>query len=80
MSEEVKEEGMNLEKLKVLLKEEGLDMAEDALAKAYKCCSQWAIEECPKHSNGVIKMLPGILLALDPVIQDFIDKIDGEVG
>ena len=69
--------------LKVLvdrLKENGLDLAEDAAKEIVEVVIQFIIDSAQGSDNKVDDILVGLLLSAKPWVMEQIDKIDNEIG
>lgn len=82
MSEEVKAEvkAYDLKVLGAKLKEQGLDLAEDASILVMNATVDWLIESAQASSNKIDDIVAPLLLAVKPYVQEQLDKIDGEKG
>ena len=61
-----------------ILKEEGLDVAEDAAVMAVKAAMKIIALLVPKVSNGLGALILPMLTYVEPLILEQIDKIDGK--
>jgi hypothetical protein len=66
--------------LSELLKEKGLDIAEDAAKLVVEAVLELAEKAAKDSSNKFDDVLLAVLPLLKPVIMDYIDKIDKKVG
>lgn len=66
--------------LSELLKEKGLDIAEDAAKAIVEAVFQLAEEAVKKSSNKYDDMLLAALPLVKPVVLEYVDKIDKKVG
>ena len=71
---------MDFKKLVEILKEHGLDIAEDAAEVLAKSVLSWLKEEVVASPNKYDDLLLAVLPVLEPMIFKAIDKIDGEEG
>ena len=71
---------MDKTKLKEILKEEGLDLAEDTVALAVKAVFNALPKIAKETENTVDDALVGIIEVLKPTVYAWVDKIDGEEG
>ncbi len=69
---------MKKEEIVGILKEEGLDIAEDMAEVAVKAAFRVIAILIPKISNGLGAVIVPLLTYAEPLILDIIDKIDGE--
>lgn len=61
-----------------ILKGEGLDVAEEAAVMAVKAALKIIALLIPKVSNGLGAVIVPLLLYVEPLILEQIDKIDGK--
>lgn len=69
--------------LKVLaekMKQEGLEVAEDAAGKMVKCVMIWLKDSAVKSENPFDDMIAPFLIPIEKYIMNEIDKIDGKKG
>jgi hypothetical protein len=79
MSEEVEEKkAYDLKKLVDKLKEDGLDVAEDAAKLVLEKTLEWVKESADESDSIVDDILVKFIPTLKDYIMDEIDKIDGE--
>jgi len=71
---------MDKAKLKEILKEEGLDLAEETVSLAVKAVFNALPKIAKETENTIDDALVGIIEVLKPTVNAWIDKIDGEVG
>lgn len=69
-----------LNKLGDKLKAQGLPIVEDGAEKVFKCVTEFLKEECMAHPNGLFKMAVPVIEVIEPLVQNQIDKIDGQAG
>ena len=62
------------------LKEEGIELAEDAAGKAYKALRAWFVESAALSENKFDDLVVPFISQVDNVVLPQIDKIDGKVG
>lgn len=62
------------------LKDQGLDVAEDAAKMAVGCILDWLAESAMKSDNKLDDIISPLLPIVKPHIMDMVDKIDGEEG
>ena len=62
------------------LKEEGLELAEDAAGKVYHGVKKWLKDSAALSANKFDDLVVPFLDELDDIVEPQIDKIDGEVG
>lgn len=63
-----------------LLKDKGLDVAEDAAVVLLESVFDWVQASAIKSENKVDDIVAGLLPAIKPYVLEQIDKIDGKVG
>lgn len=61
------------------LKKQGLPMLEDGAEKAYAAFSKW-IKDSATLAGGMYLVIPPIMVAVDGVAKEQLDKIDGQPG
>jgi hypothetical protein len=70
----------DLKELVAKLKGKGLNIAEDAAGEVYACLKEWLSESAVKSENKYDDLILAILPMLDELVEEQIDKIDGEEG
>lgn len=73
-------EAYDLKMLGDKLKENGLELAEDAAGIVYKCVKEWVKDSAVKSSTPYDNVAIIVMDQLDAVVLPQIDKIDGEEG
>jgi len=71
---------METKSLGDLLKEKGLDVAEDAAKLVVEAVFEFAEEAVKKTENKYDDVALAILPVVKPIVLDLVDKIDGEEG
>lgn len=72
--------GYDIKKLVLKLKENGLDVAEEAAKDIVVSTLDWVVEEAAASPNKIDDIIAGLIPMIKPVILEQIDKIDGHVG
>lgn len=62
------------------LKAKGAPLAEDAIQAAADTILDWVAAGCALHENAFVKMGGPVVLAVKPLVNEQLDKIDGVVG
>ncbi|HEY9705663.1 MAG TPA: hypothetical protein V6C58_24705 [Allocoleopsis sp.] len=63
------------------LKAAGLPMAEDLAKKGLEVFLNWTVKSAAIHDNALVKTIVPIAVAsIKPVLEEQVDKIDGQVG
>lgn len=63
------------------LKAQGLPIAEDAAKKLVETVVKWVNDSAAMHENVLVKtIVPVAVQALKPILDEQVDKIDGQVG
>jgi len=62
------------------LKDEGLELAEDAAAKVVKCTLAWLKESAALSPNKMDDLVAPLLTPLEAYVLEQVDKIDGQPG
>ncbi len=62
------------------MKNEGLDIAEDAAGKVFMSVMSWMKESAVASENKIDDMIVGLMPPVEAYVMEQIDKIDGEVG
>lgn len=63
-----------------LLKEQGLDLAEDVAKKLAEALFVYVEKKAIESENKYDDLLLAVLPKVKPLVLDLLDKIDGEVG
>ena len=71
---------MEEKSLSELLKEKGLDVAEDAAKLVVEAVFEFAEEAVLKTENKYDDVLVALLPVAKPLVLELVDKIDGKVG
>ena len=74
------EKAYDLSVLVERLKENGMDLAEDAAKEVVDVLLQFLIDSAKVSPNSIDDLLTPMLGAARPWIMDQLDKIDGDVG
>lgn len=75
------EKAFDKDALVAALKAEGLPEVEDLAEKCYRAMSKWLKASADLHENAFVRSgLHGLVGALDPIMLEKIDKIDGIDG
>jgi hypothetical protein len=76
----IKEMIMDFSKLAEKLKEQGLDLAEDAAVLVVEAVFSWAEEQVSLSENKYDDLLLVVLPIVKPMLLAEVDKIDGKEG
>lgn len=71
---------MDFKRLVDILKEQGIDIAEDAAEMLAKSILTWIKEEVVASENKYDDLVLAIFPVLEPMLFKAIDKIDGKEG
>ena len=71
---------MDFKNLVAKLKDQGLDLAEDAAELVVDATLDWLVEEALKSENKYDDLLIAIVPVIKPLLKTYIDKIDGKEG
>lgn len=67
--------------LKEKLEEKGLPVVEQLAEKAYEAVKETALEVAAASPNNLVRALvPTGVMAIDGMVKDLVDKIDGQEG
>lgn len=73
------EKAWDLKALEAELKAQGLPVLESAAERIYAAVSKW-VKESATLSGGVYLVVPPIMLAVDSMVAEQLNKIDGQPG
>jgi len=72
------EKAYSIKELGLLLKAEGLIVAEDTAETVYEVVKKWYIESAQKSENQIDDLVIPFIGQIDKLVLPVIDKIDGE--
>lgn len=74
------EKAYDLKELGKKLKDNGLEVAEDAAGVVLDSVIDFLVESAAKSENKIDDIVSPILLAVKPYVKEQIDRIDGKEG
>jgi hypothetical protein len=63
-----------------MLKEKGLDVAEDAATVVVDVVFDWVSKSAVETESKIDDVIAGLLPAIKPYVMEQVDRIDGQVG
>lgn len=70
----------DLKELVKILKDKGVDVAEEAALQVYESVKAWIVESAQLSTNPYDDLMVPFVSTLDKAVLPQIDKIDGKVG